>query len=79
MIGTEGILHVRRPVEKRYDPKYQIPTVKHGGGNVMMWVCFHANGVDSLIRITGIMILEKEMLPSERSQMDHCPVVPTGQ
>uniref|UniRef100_A0A8R1E6I0 Uncharacterized protein n=1 Tax=Caenorhabditis japonica TaxID=281687 RepID=A0A8R1E6I0_CAEJA len=76
MIGTEGITHVRRPTDKRYDPKYQVPTVKHGGGNVMIWGCFHANGVGSLIQITGIMdrymykdILEKEMLPSGRFQM----------
>uniref|UniRef100_A0A8R1I5E9 HTH_Tnp_Tc3_2 domain-containing protein n=1 Tax=Caenorhabditis japonica TaxID=281687 RepID=A0A8R1I5E9_CAEJA len=67
---------LRRPGDKRNDPKYRVPTVKHGGGNVMMWGCFHATGVGSLIRITGIMkrylykdILEKEMIPSGRSQM----------
>uniref|UniRef100_A0A8R1DM88 Uncharacterized protein n=1 Tax=Caenorhabditis japonica TaxID=281687 RepID=A0A8R1DM88_CAEJA len=37
MIGTDGVTLVRRPVDKRYDPKNQVPTVKHGGGNVMMW------------------------------------------
>uniref|UniRef100_A0A8R1I832 Uncharacterized protein n=1 Tax=Caenorhabditis japonica TaxID=281687 RepID=A0A8R1I832_CAEJA len=62
--------------DKRNDPKYQVPTVKHGGGNAMMWGCFHANGVGSLIRITETMesymykdILEKEMLPFGRSRM----------
>uniref|UniRef100_A0A8R1EAK0 HTH_Tnp_Tc3_2 domain-containing protein n=1 Tax=Caenorhabditis japonica TaxID=281687 RepID=A0A8R1EAK0_CAEJA len=76
MICTDGVTLVRRPGDKRNDPKYQVPTVKHGGGNVMMWGCFHANGIGSLIRITGTMesymykvILEKEMLPSGRSQM----------
>uniref|UniRef100_A0A8R1E3J4 Uncharacterized protein n=1 Tax=Caenorhabditis japonica TaxID=281687 RepID=A0A8R1E3J4_CAEJA len=76
MIGTDGVTLVRRPGDKRNDPKYQVLTVKHGGGNVMMWGCFHANGVGSLIRITGTMesymykdILEKKMLPSGRSQM----------
>uniref|UniRef100_A0A8R1DXU3 Transposase Tc1-like domain-containing protein n=1 Tax=Caenorhabditis japonica TaxID=281687 RepID=A0A8R1DXU3_CAEJA len=76
MIGTNRVTLVRRPGDKRNDPKYQVPTVKHGGGNVMMWGCFHANGVGSLIRITGTMesymykdILEKEMIPSGRSQM----------
>uniref|UniRef100_A0A8R1HRW5 Uncharacterized protein n=1 Tax=Caenorhabditis japonica TaxID=281687 RepID=A0A8R1HRW5_CAEJA len=49
MIGTDGVTLVRRPGDKRNDPKYQVPTVKHGGGNVMMWGCFHANGVDSLV------------------------------
>uniref|UniRef100_A0A8R1E3K8 Uncharacterized protein n=1 Tax=Caenorhabditis japonica TaxID=281687 RepID=A0A8R1E3K8_CAEJA len=76
MIGTDGVTLVQRPGDKRYDPKHQVPTVKHGGGNVMMWGCFYANGVGSLIRITETMksymymdILEKEMLPSGRSQI----------
>uniref|UniRef100_A0A8R1E769 DDE_3 domain-containing protein n=1 Tax=Caenorhabditis japonica TaxID=281687 RepID=A0A8R1E769_CAEJA len=63
-------------VDKRYDPKYQVPTVKHGGSNVMMWGCFHATGVGSLIRITGTMesyqyknIMGKEILPSGRFQI----------
>uniref|UniRef100_A0A8R1ID15 Uncharacterized protein n=1 Tax=Caenorhabditis japonica TaxID=281687 RepID=A0A8R1ID15_CAEJA len=29
MIGTEGITHVRRPVDKRYDPKYQVKCLKN--------------------------------------------------
>uniref|UniRef100_A0A8R1IDS4 Uncharacterized protein n=1 Tax=Caenorhabditis japonica TaxID=281687 RepID=A0A8R1IDS4_CAEJA len=76
IIGTDGVTLVQRPGDQRNDPKHQVPTVKHGGGNVMMWGCFHANGVGSLIRITGTMesymyknILEKEMLPFGRSQM----------
>uniref|UniRef100_A0A8R1DVH7 Transposase Tc1-like domain-containing protein n=1 Tax=Caenorhabditis japonica TaxID=281687 RepID=A0A8R1DVH7_CAEJA len=76
MIGTDGVTLVRRPGDKRNDPKYQVPTVKHCGGNVMVWGCFHANGVGPLIRITEIMnrymykdILEKEMLPYGRFQM----------
>uniref|UniRef100_A0A8R1EN76 Uncharacterized protein n=1 Tax=Caenorhabditis japonica TaxID=281687 RepID=A0A8R1EN76_CAEJA len=36
MIGTDGVTLVRRPGDKRNDPKYQVPTVQHGGGNVMM-------------------------------------------
>uniref|UniRef100_A0A8R1I425 Uncharacterized protein n=1 Tax=Caenorhabditis japonica TaxID=281687 RepID=A0A8R1I425_CAEJA len=54
----------------------KVPTVKHCGGNVMVWGCFHANGVVPLIRITEIMnrymykdILEKEMLPYGRFQV----------
>uniref|UniRef100_A0A8R1I1D7 Transposase n=1 Tax=Caenorhabditis japonica TaxID=281687 RepID=A0A8R1I1D7_CAEJA len=56
----------------------KFPTVKHCGGNVMVWGCFHANGVGPLIRITEIMnrymykdIMEKEMIPSGKSQMGH--------
>ena len=29
------------------------PTVKHGGGNIMIWGCFHKSGVGVLKRIEG--------------------------
>lgn len=31
MLSSDGIRYVRRPVNKRDDVKYQVPTVKHGG------------------------------------------------
>lgn len=37
LFSSSGIKWIRRPNGKRFDPKYQIPTVKHGGGNVMVW------------------------------------------
>lgn len=35
LFGNDGKQYVRRPVSARYNYKYQIPTVKHGGGGVM--------------------------------------------
>lgn len=40
LFGSDGIKFVRRPVGKRFDPKYQLPTVKHGGGGIMVWGLF---------------------------------------
>ena len=48
-----------------------IPTVKHGGGNIMLWGCFSDAGTGRLVRIKGKMngakyreILEKILLQS---------------
>ncbi len=34
-------------------PKNTIPTVKHGGGNIMLWGCFSAKGPGRLICVKG--------------------------
>ncbi|CAO4373033.1 unnamed protein product [Caenorhabditis nigoni] len=74
LFGTDGIKWIRRPVGCRFDPSYQLQTVKHGGGSVMVWGCFSGTSIGPLRRITGIMdrfvyedILENTMRPWARS------------
>ena len=72
-----GINSTRRVWRKRnaeYNPKNTIPTVKHGGGNLMLWRCFSAKGTGRLHRIEGRMngamyreFLGDNLLPSVRA------------
>ncbi len=45
----------RRRSNAAYDPKNTIPTVKHGGGYIMLWGCFSVKGTGQLHRIKGTM------------------------
>ena len=56
------------------NPKNTIPTVRHGGGNLMLWGCFSAKGTGILHRIEGRMngamyreVLGNNLLPSVRA------------
>uniref|UniRef100_A0A8R1I443 Uncharacterized protein n=1 Tax=Caenorhabditis japonica TaxID=281687 RepID=A0A8R1I443_CAEJA len=51
MIGTERITHVRRPVDKWYDPKYQVPTVKHYPDELDR---VHAKRCEAVIKAKGM-------------------------
>lgn len=70
LFRSDGMSYVRRPVGKRLNKKYIAPTVKHGGGSVMVWGCFSGYGMGPLHRITGIMdkfmyrdILREHLIP----------------
>ncbi|KAK3541033.1 hypothetical protein QTP86_012362 [Hemibagrus guttatus] len=62
-----------------YHPKNTVLTVKHGGGNIMLWECFSAKGTGQLHHIKWMMdramyrqILGEKLLPSARAlKMGH--------
>ncbi len=74
VFGTDGFKTVWRRKGEDYKEKCMVPTVKHGGGSVLMWGCMSAAGVWELHFIDGIMnsqmycsILKEKMLPSLRA------------
>lgn len=76
LLHDSRVQYVRRPVGERFNPKYMMPTVKHGGGSVMVWGAFSANGIGPLRRIEGKMtgatyreILDEVMLPFAKRSM----------
>ena len=73
LFGTNRRIYVRRRVGERYIRDCLVPTVKHGGGNVMVWGAISGYGVGPLKLIEGIMdkkvyhqILIKHAIPAGR-------------
>ncbi len=63
--------YIWRKTNTAFHKKNIIPTVKHGGGSVMVWGCFAASGPGRLAIIDGIMnsalyqkILKENVRPS---------------
>ena len=55
LFGSNGFKHVWRRPGEDYKDKCAMPTVKHGGENVMVWGCMRAAGVGELYFIEGNM------------------------
>ena len=71
LFGSDGFKHVWRRPGEEYKDKRVMPTVKHGGGNVMVWGCMSAAWVGVLHLIEANMnsnmyceILQQSMTPS---------------
>jgi transposase len=73
LFGSDGINKIWRKRGERLRKKNLLPTVKHGGGSIMVWGCFNWKGVGNIHVIPGIMtkevyldLLENNLMSSKR-------------
>lgn len=55
IFGSDGRRMVWRKKNTEMEPQNLVPTVKHGGGSIMVWGCMSAAGVGKLHFIEGVM------------------------
>ncbi len=78
LFGSDGVKHVWRQPGEEYKDKCVLPTVKHGGGSVMVWGCMSAAITGELQFIEGTMNAnmseaEHDPLPSETGPQGSIP------
>ncbi len=71
LFDSDGVQHVWWRPGEEYQEYCALPTVKHGGGSIMVWGCMSAAGTRELRFIEGNMdsnmycdILKQKMMPS---------------
>ena len=55
VFGLNEKHHVWQKTNTSHDPEHTLPTVKHGGGSIMLWGCFSSAVTGKLVRVDGKM------------------------
>lgn len=73
LFGQNAKRYVWRKTNTAHHSEHTIPTVKHGGGSIMLWGCFSSAGTGKVVRVDGKMdgakyraILEESLLESAK-------------
>ena len=53
LFGLHAKCYVWWKPNTAHQPERTIPTVKHGGGSIMLWGCFSSAGTGKLVRVDG--------------------------
>lgn len=59
LFHSDGRVWTWRKVGFRHHTNHLIPTLKYGGGSIMVWACFSWNGLGPLIIVDGTMNAKK--------------------
>ncbi len=83
LFDSDGVQHVWRRPGEDYQENCALPTVKHGGGSIMVWGCMSAAGTGELWFIEGNMdsnmycdILKQKMMPSLQKLFSNITTTP---
>lgn len=77
---SDGPCRVWREAGARFNIENLSPSIKHGGGGIMVWGCFSGRGLGPLVKVDGkmnrfdyIQILNDHLLPLVHSQFHRRP------
>ncbi len=83
LFDSDGVQHVWRRPGEEYQENCALPSVKHGGGSIMVWGCMTTAGTGELWFIEGNMdsnmycdILKQKMMPSLQKLFSNITTTP---